>query len=498
MKLLRSQAVSKLKQKTFIATFCGAFLLFLVAWCFGYGAVVLLLRQLHFKAHFVLYGCSGIILASLYGLNYAILHKVSEAECIAAIDGYNKAGGLLVSEFETGDSSWNSKLNENYELPEIKTDYSSKFKILFVAVIFLVGCFFVPVTSLKADQKLNLNNKAEELNSQIELLNEENFISQAEKEELQKVLENITENSDSNSPGITFEALDQLEEKLKQIASSNLKKRITNKDFLNKLENFNKNVEKVEAATVPSTDVASGSSSIEQTRIMTEEEKMSGLVQSLLNAGLIDKLEAEKMLEQARKNDEQNKKNAGAGSGSGSETKEGTNTKTGSEKNQHSSDSGSEAKKQIGESCLPSECNQSGDSQNSEKTGVPEITGTSGELGTGEKSEASEQSGTESGMESSGKPGEGGGTNNNLFGDLTSDHNAKFHEETLPEANAESMFDTYDAGSAIAIPNRQDFATPAGDEAIGTWNSNLKYEQHSDTVLPKHRKAVKNYFSGSN
>lgn len=495
MKLLRSEVVSKLKQKTFIATFCGAFLLFLVAWCFGYGVVVLLLRQLHFKADFVFYGCLGLILAALYGLNYAILHKVSEADCIAAIDGYNKAGGLLVSEFETGDSSWNSKLNENYELPEIKTDYSSKLKILFVAVIFLVGCFFVPVTSLKADQKLNLNNKAEELNSQIELLNEENFISQAEKEELQKVLENITENSDSNSPSITFEALDQLEEKLKQIASSNLKKRITNKDFLNKLEDFNKNVKKVETTTLPSTDVASGGSSVEQTRTMTEEEKMSGLVQSLLNAGLIDKLEAEKMLEQARKNDEQKKKNAGADAGSGSETKEGSNTKTSSEQNQHSSDSGSESQKQSGESGLPSEGNQNGDSQNSEKTGVSEKTGTSGELGTCEKSGASEQSGTESVMKSSGKPGEGGGTNNNLFGDLTSDHNAKFHEETLPEANTESMFDTYDAGEAIAVPNRQEFANPANDETIKNWNSNPKYEQHSDTVLPKHRKTVKNYFS---
>ena len=79
------------------------------------------------------------------------------------------------------------------------------------------------------------------------------------------------------------------------------------------------------------------------------------------------------------------------------------------------------------------------------------------------------------------------------FGDKTSDYNAKFKDQVLPEAKVESSVDTKVIGIGISSPeNIKEIQKNESLEMEKRKNGN---DNNSKIVLPKYRNAVKNYFS---
>ena len=236
------QAVGILKNNYFKRYGLLAFLRFIIGWCFAFGIVVLFFRIFNFKDNYIHWFWAGLPLAFIFGYDFASKHKVPDIKCIAAIDAFNKAGGLLLSEKEIGDKSWKTKRKNYFLVPEVdfSFDINQLLSILFIAFLFAVSSYFVPLPTVRSyrSSKIDLEEKVNEIKEQIEVLEEENVITSEEKQKLEESLEEIVDSSNNESPGVTIEALDHLKEKLQNEANSEVKKRITDVELLKKLEDY--------------------------------------------------------------------------------------------------------------------------------------------------------------------------------------------------------------------------------------------------------------------
>ncbi len=247
--LSAKDAIESVKRNNFTQIMIMAFIRFFIGWCLLSGVVILLFRILHLKAPFILLFIYGIPLAVIYGADYANKHKASDDVCIACVDAYNKAGGLLISEYETGDLSWSNFRKSRYTVPESKMpdDFKQLIGILLISMLFVCGSFYVPLLNLNksGNRNINISRKVNEIKSQIELLQQEEVITSEERAKLETSLDEIEKNSNNESPGITFEALDQMSDKLRYEASDEMKKRIKDMEVLKKLENLQKKLKKL-------------------------------------------------------------------------------------------------------------------------------------------------------------------------------------------------------------------------------------------------------------
>lgn len=570
-----NEAIESVRQNNFIQILLFAFLRFFIGWCLLFGIVILLFRILNLRAPFIIMFLNGIPLALIYGVDYANKHRASENVCVACVDAYNKAGGLLISEYETGDFSWKFFRKSRYAVPETKLpdEYKQLLGILFIALLFVWGSYYVPLlnTNHFGNRRINISRKVNEIKEQIELLEQENIISSEERAKLDTSLDEIEKNSNNESPGITFEALDQMSEKLRYEASDEMKKRIKDMEVLKKLENFAKEAKKAkgEAKKVQEeldklkkqlrqaglneaqiNDLlenyfgnSSASNGINNTNLKNLSQSLnssiqkkmvdtSELAEKMMEKNLIDEATGEKFKqsmesknsENAGSNSKENsffavdndsKKNSQNNSEKGNSSKENAGMNgQGSSQNGQNEQKGSKEGKLSG---------QEGDQSGQEGGQSGQEGGQSGQEGgqSGQEGGQSGQQGGQSGQEGgqSGQEGEssgngpsnisittgdgsggeggisrGGGYTPMSFGDKASDHNAKYHDETLPSVNPESAVEATSLGIGIADPevNREKEIYSTGsikhlDNGENTLNKK--------NILPKHRNAVKNYFN---
>ena len=533
-------AIDSVKRNNYTQILTIASIRFFIGWCLLSGVVILLFRILQLKAPLGFMFLNGIPLGLIYGADYAYKHRASEEVCVACIDAYNNAGGLLISEYETGDSSWRFFRKSRYAIPENKMpdNFKQLLGILLIAMLFVWGCFYVPLLNLNntGNRRINISKKVAEIKEQIELLQQEDIISQEERAKLETSLEEIEKKSNNESPGITFEALDQMSEKLRYEASDEMKKRIKDMDVLKKLEQFAKEAKKANGETkkvqeeleklkkqlrqlglneaqindlldnyLGNSGASNGinntnagnlakslNNSIQQKMIDTSE-----LAEKMIEKNLIDEATGENFRQSM-----ESKKNDNSGS-SGTDnsffdvdndsSKKG-NKQNNSGKGNNSKENGGQSGQQGGQS--GQEGSQSGQQggqsdqeggQSGQQGGLAEVEGSkSGQMG--------DQSGEQDGSSGQGGISRGGGYTPMTFGDKTSDHNAKYHDETLPSVNPESAV----GASSLGIG----FADPEVSKDKEKYNAgSIKHIDNNDStlnkknILPKHRNAVKNYFN---
>ena len=575
-----NEAIESVRRNNFIQILTLAFVRFLIGWCLLSGVVILLFRILYLRAPFFFMFIYGIPLALLYGVDYANKHRASENICVATVDAYNEAGGLLIAEYETGDLSWKFFRKSRYAIPENKMpDYFKQLLgILFIALLFVWGSYYVPLLNLNrsGNRRINISRKVNEIKDQIELLEQENIISSEESAKLDTALDEIEKNSNNESPGITFEALDQMGEKLRYEASDEMKKRIKDMEVLKKLENFAKEAKKAkgEAQKVQEeleklkkqlrqaglneaqiNDLlenflgdSSASNGINNSNLKNLSQSLnnsiqkkmidtSELAEKMMEKNLIDEATGEKFKQSM---ESKNSENAGSNSKEngffavGNESSDSENGQKSSEKGNDSKENGGKESSQSGQqdSQTGQQNGQSGqqNGQSGQQSGQSgQQDNQSGQEG-GQSGQEGEQSGDEGGQEGgqSGQVGrqsgqesqtgsEGGnasGNGNNAggigdgqggissgggytpmsFGDKSSDHNVKYHDEALPSVNPESAVGATSLGIGIADP---EVSREKGKYNTGS----IKHIDNSDSslnkknILPKHRNAVKNYFN---
>ncbi|MBQ3644057.1 MAG: hypothetical protein II961_05625 [Candidatus Riflebacteria bacterium] len=563
-------AVSIVRNTCFMQVCLISVIRFLVYWCFFVGIVVLLFRMFHFNSPLLSMFLFGFPLAIVYGVDYAYKNRLSEDNCIASIDAYNKAGGLLMTEHETGNRSWKIYRKTKFEIPQIDylQDFKKLFGILIIALLFVWGSFHVPLLNFNkiGGRKINLSKKVTEIRDQIDLLAQEDIITSEEREVLENSLDNIVKNSDKEAPGITFEALDQMSEKLKYEVSEDLKKRIKDIETLHKLEDFvhkakqkeadskmfNEELEKlknqlrqmgmneaqindflkqqlgIDSNSGLSKQQISNVSKNLSNNINQKKLDSSELADKLLDKNLVDEATAEKIKQSLDSKESENSDSGNGENGffevgkdngnqpkqeskqSGQEGKE--SGQEGSQSGQDGKQSGQEGSQSVQEG---GQSGQEGGQPGQEGGQSGQEGGQSGQEG-GQSGQKGGQSGQEGGQSSQGggqssqeggQSGQEGGSNNGVggisrgggqtpmtFGDKASDHNAKYHDETLPSVNPESALGASVIGIGVADPminkEKEDY-TPTNIKSPKKVDNSL----NKKNILPKHRNAVKNYFN---
>ena len=541
------EAIEKVRTNNFIQICTVAFIKFLIGWSLLSGVVILFFRFLRLNAPFFYLFLYGIPLALIYGADYAYKHRASTEVCVASVDAHNNAGGLLISEYETGDKSWRIFRKATFIIPDIKTpdNFSQLIGILLLALIFVWGSFYVPILNLNrfGGKKINLSRKISEIKEQIELLQQEDIISTEEQAKLETALDDIVKNSDNESPGITFEALDQMAEKLRYEASDEMKKRIKDMETLRKLEKFakearkaagnsqkiNEELEKLKKqlrqAGLSESEIndllnqqfgnsGNGSesrmsnknlSNISQALNNNIQKKLietSELAEKMMDKKLIDEKTGEKFKQSMESNssdysDSKNQDNNFFEVGSNS-VKESDSSNNNSDKGNSSNQEGSQSNQEGSQSGQEgSQSGQEGSQSGQEGGQSGQEGGQSGQEGgqSGQEGGISGESGEESMMGfGDGGIGKGGGKTPMMFGDKTSDYNAKYHDEVLPSVNPGSAGGATSIGIGIADPevSKEKEEYSSGDiKHIDNGENSL----NKKNILPKHRNAVKNYFN---
>ena len=522
------EVIEKVRVNNLIQIWVVAFIRFFICWCLLSGIIILIFRILYLKAPFLYLFLSGIPLALIYGLDFAYKHQVSKDVCVASVDAYNKAGGLLISEFETGDKSWRFARKSLFAIPQnrVPYNYQQLCGILLIALIFVFGSYYIPLFNInKLDsRKINLSKKVSEIKDQIELLQEEEVITQDEKLKLESALEDIVNNSDKESPGITFEALDQMSEKLRYEASDEMKKRIKDVEVLKKLENFAKESKKAAGDSKKIQEELeklkkqlrqlglseneindllneqfgeSGASNgisnqnmgnISQTLNNSIQKKMidtSELAEKMMDKKLIDEATSDKLkqsMESKSSDKAEMNNNSFFSVDDGNEQVNGQK-----DNNSGNSNSGQES----------SNSGQDGGESGQEGSVSKQGNGNLGEAGgdSGQEGSNSGQEGGESGVEDGvGGVSRGGGYTPMTFGDKASDYNAKYHDEVLPSVNSESVLGATSLGMGVADPeinqDKEKYTTTVINNSLSSENALNK-----KNILPKHKNAVKNYFN---
>lgn len=459
------------------------------AWNFIAGVIFLVLRHLqYFQIDFIGFSAAGLPVCFLAGMAVASRQIVSDEKLVALIDSCNNAGGLLLASFETGDLAWENRTATELQLPEFAVDYTQRLPGLLLSLVFLLLCVNVPVYSLsgKNDPRIQFKEMREAALEQIEILAETGAIEIQEAEILKGTVEQISEASDRNDPSKTFEALDQLQEKLRhesalesqkemdrleelgslssladklsdnqgdlekmKEAARELMKQLSQSEMGQKMQqqgagDLSRSIEKALSDEVFSAEEAQNAAKELKDYIAGQAEKIKESAGKMLKARLIDRQTFEKLQSEGR-----------------------IKPLTAEEL----------ARNPDAEIIVaPGEAGQSGDGKAGE--------GQSGEL----------QMLLENGQP--GIPGGAGrdsGTAPLQYNRKTSEHGVTLTDEQLPAPKGSSLDNSITIGMGITAPQLlSDDNTPSATPV--NWKQPGKLSGESDIILPRHRNAVKKYF----
>jgi hypothetical protein len=474
--------------------FVLSFLTVLTAWNFFAGFIILLLRQAG-------YGWFNFILASFAGVPFGLLIsalllkkvKITEAEALAVLDNYNKAGGLLLAISETSDTAWIKRLPQSFEIPKIKVNFNRRLPALIVSVVFLIAGMKVPLINFSQakDHRMELTETEEKAILQIETLEETDIIDENEAEDLKETMKQIIEKADKNAPSRTFEAFDQMKEKLKNSAQKSLQKAKDEQSELDRIDKLNRDLEsalesgdskaaKSIAQELNSELKKSGAGQIMDAELKNNLSKAlesfssaeKGAKESLKKAGQELKQYIQQRAEEIRKNAGKLQKARLVDRKTFEELmkqqKEGAKNNSGQPSNQNS--------ELI---IAPADQNEKNSAANGRAT----------KDGKKEKKSGKATSSGDGGISI------GGGSAPLNYNRKTSEHNMKYKDEKLPDPNSGSIEDSVAIGVGISAPMNEETALTTSQGTKVDFKKPAKSRGQDKILLPRHRNSVKRYFS---
>lgn len=492
-------AAAALKSQYFRITLLLFFLQYFTLLNFVAGACFLVLRQTgHAAAGFWLPFLCGLVMATWLAFAAARRQTAEQRGWLAAIDAHNDSGGLLMATEETGDPGWHDRLPELVEIPLLKPVAGGRYLSAGVSLLFLLLSLTIPVIGhdKRNDPRIELQELERAAAEQIEVLAEEGAISPEEARQLSQSLERISLDSQRHDPAATFEALDQLQEKLKKQAGASVVKNLSEQKSLDELaelaekmskaagqndsqvselaqavsrsleeaaggagigsgsEKLQRALEKAAAGGPESADAAREASEALKEYIEAQQAKAAAAAQKLANARLIDR-------------------------------------KT------------FEALKKAGKIRPATEADLQPDSQSElvmcEGEGSGEQQGEGSGIGSGSGADGAQNggqagSGSENGSGASGQAGRGGGHAPLNFNRKSSEHNVEFKNQVLPAPNEQALEKSVAIGMSLSAPQTFSGSDNSVPQAGSAWQKTSEGGAESGIILPKHRSAVKKYF----
>ena len=207
-------------------------------WCFGWGAVSLALRAAFATSQKpLLFGAAGIFAAAIAAVVIAKKQLPTPASVRSLLDRQNDCGGLLMAAGEQPLGGWESRLN-SVSLPRLKWRSSRAWGLMALSVAFACICLFLPIkyVSVNAGRSMDVGKEAETIAAQIETLKEEQIITEAKAEELKDKLEQLADEAAGEDPAKTWEALDHLANSVEKAAKDAAADAATKQEQLEKAE----------------------------------------------------------------------------------------------------------------------------------------------------------------------------------------------------------------------------------------------------------------------
>jgi hypothetical protein len=428
-----------------------------------------------------------LVAAALSGaLIRAIRLTPQKRKLMIWLDAHSDCGGFLAASLETDCSAWASWIRIP-QPPALSMPFSAVRTVactLLISVLFFAAAFFASSeeTRRSGPGTLDVHEEQEELESKLEILEQEPLVPQEEIEAAKEALDELVENSSGTSPAKAFEGIEALRELTDALAAN------ASRALERSAENFERLSQTASALANLPPEVRGRTKALEQLRQLAEQLaaddaalaeflKQSGdnlaasmtpeQLQSLADAlgsnaqDLRDRLEK---LAQARK--DQMQQQSGQGQGQGQE--QGGETGLANDSDYENS---AEALQQWLEENAP---------------GASEL---SGAVGQGQEQGQGQGNGS--------SPGNGGisrGRGDALL-------NFTGQTQDVGDERRDLMLDNNTPGQSVSI---LEFATSPGEETAerakaGQLSGSGQAAEHAETrILPSHRESVRRYFNNSN
>ena len=433
-------------------------LTFITIWFFIWGAVALVLRAASATPRRqLLWGSIGIAVAVIAAAAISRKRLPSRDSVRAMLDNRNDCGGLLMAGADADLGVW---LIPEITLPRLRWRNARAFGLLAASLAFVLISLLAPVrfATTSAARPMDVSREVENLSARIEALKEAQIIEEAKAEALEQKLDQLGQEASGEDPARTWEALDHLNDAVEKAAKE-----------------------------------AAETANARQERLARAEALAEGLM-----AGA-DQLDSKTMTEAMRTLSEMmrdaTKENKTLAGDLSPETLEAI--KSGSLKAEHLKDI-SKALGQ-GKSALNqklSKLSQSGMiNPNSLKGGAQANRRDNSGLARFLKENAEKISVEEATLqwcEGKGGVDRGRGDAAMTWTDGSSEKDAKFKEKVLPPSSVAGLNDSQLVGLSASAPT----VDTSGVAAHGALNSAASGggSAYTQTVLPKHRGAVKRYF----
>ena len=462
------------------------------------GGIVLLWRLFFpgWTLRTVILSSALLVAAALAGALYrAIRLTPSKRKLMIWLDAHSDCGGFLAASLETDCSAWASRIRIP-QAPELNMPFSAVRTVactLLISVLFFAAAFLADTEEARhsGPGTLDVHEEQEELESKLEILEQEPLVPQEEIEAAKEALEELVENSSGTSPAKAFEGIEALRDLTDSLAAN------ASRALEHSAENFEKLSQTASAlANLPS-DVQGRSKALEQLKQLAEQlaaddaalaeflkqsgdnlaasmtpEQLQAMAEQLAN-GSQDLRERLEKLAQARR-DQMQQQGGQGGQGQGSDT---------GLANDSDYQNSAEALQQWLEENAP------GASELSEAAGQGQ--------GQGEgQGEGQGQGQGQGSAEGNGAPGAGGISRGR--GDALLRFTG--HTEDVGDERRDLMLENSHPGQSVTI---MEFATDPGEETAerakaGNLSGSGQAAEHAETrILPSHRESVRRYFNNT-
>ena len=245
------------------AAFCAAAL-------FLAGGLVLVWRLAFPEWHRNTVILSSVLLvaAALAGALYrAILLTPPKRKLTVWLDAHSDCGGFLAAALETDCSAWAAQIPFP-QAPRLNMEFpAARLAALLTAALFFAAAFLIDTDRIGNDGPgtLDVHEEQQELESKLEILEQEPLVPQEEIEAARDALDELVENSSGTSPAKAFEGIEALRDLTDSLAAD------ASRSLEHSAENFERLSQAASALADLPPDVRGRTKALEQLKQLAEQ-----------------------------------------------------------------------------------------------------------------------------------------------------------------------------------------------------------------------------------
>jgi hypothetical protein len=207
------------------------------AWAFLWGTAILVLRATQgTSVPTLLWGAVGLPLALGLAAWVAIRKLPDRSAVRALLDAKGECGGLLMAGAECDLGEWKAKPSTT-ELPRLQWRGQRALGYLAAAVAYVALAFLLPANSLaESETPLDVTRPANQLAQQVRVLQEEKILPPERAENLKQKIDDLRSQQTGKNPAKTLEALDHLNDVVRQAGQKAAEEKARQANQLGKVE----------------------------------------------------------------------------------------------------------------------------------------------------------------------------------------------------------------------------------------------------------------------